>query len=93
MTATILTIIGGLLGGGLIGAVLMHIRDKPKADAEADATASKAALEVLKDIREIYKETADKLAASVDYNQELRDHIYEQKPPPPPPWPSILKER
>lgn len=93
MTATILTIIGGLLGGGLITGILLHKRESPKAKADAAKTIADSALEIVKEVKEDNAVFKRDLALAIDYAQSLRDHIYQGNPPPPPAWPGELKNR
>lgn len=93
MTATILTIVGGLISGGLLTGVLLHFRESPKAKADAAKTLADTAITIAENLEQRVGRLERREFVYINYAEQLRAHINAGNPPPPPPWPEELKER
>lgn len=91
MTATIISLASILLGGGLIGGILLHQRESPKAKADAARTIAETALKVAENLEKRVELLESQKIAYINYAEILRAHINAGSPPPPPDWPEILK--
>lgn len=91
MTAMILTLIGSAGVGAIVTAVLLHLRESPKAKADTAATLASTALAIVEKLEDRVTVLESRDLAATAYIAVLRQHIEAGNPPPPPDWPEILK--